>query len=329
MLAFSRSIRFTFVTSLFFTALGTLALPAVGNAASDQSSARFSTVLAPDQKPNIGLTSLSTVPNGIYGSYELDGKIVYFETRRGPRTPKLLRDSDPATPQFEIDVRFMNQDGEPFLIKIGGDAPLDHTWKEVTPKFKADTQAKTDFKLVARTLETLKKLKFIRKFDHERQALLNLTPLVDSAQVIEKIEAAPDQKLSAPSPLATNTYQHKVEIRQKKCCFGLAHHSATIGKYISIGGVTTTAVITCNHGTCADNMALKCSWTSAKPGNRTKDVKNDVTCTTPYNAPSVFGHNSNDDTDLQYRAVRYNNLPSKTGGTCNDSSINNEPTDCY
>lgn len=69
-----------------------------------------------------------TVPNGIYGSYELDGKIVYFETRRGPRTPKILRDGDPATPKFEIDVRFMNQDGEPFLIQIGGDAPLDHIW---------------------------------------------------------------------------------------------------------------------------------------------------------------------------------------------------------
>lgn len=331
-MALLRSIRFTIVASLSLIALGTTALPAAGNASSDQSSARFSTVLALGQELREGLTSLLTVPNGIYGSYELDGKIVYFETRRGPRTPKILRDGDPATPKFEIDVRFMNQDGEPFLIQIGGDAPLDHTWTEATAEFKADTQAKTEFQLAASTIETLRKLKFTRKFFHERQALLALAPVVDSAQVLEKIEQAPDQALSAPTLLAANTYRHRVEIHHKKCCFGFfgfGRHGATIGKYISSSGVTTTAVITCNHGTCANQMDLKCSWTSASPGNRTNHVHNHVTCSTPYNPTSVFGHNSNDDTDSQYRAVRYNYHPSSTGGTCNDISTNNEPTNCY
>ncbi|MGZ8933251.1 MAG: hypothetical protein ACXW06_08275 [Halobacteriota archaeon] len=329
MLALLKSIRFTIVASLYLIAPGTIALPAAGNASSDQSSARFSTVLAPGQEPREGLTSLFTVPNGIYGSYELNGKIVYFETRRGPRTPKFLRDGDPATPQFEIDVRFMDQDGEPFLIQIGGDAPFDHTWTETTTKFKTDTQAKTEFELAAKTIETLKKLKFTHKFVHERQALLNLATIMDSAQVIEKIEVAPNQALSAPSLLDANMYQHRVEIHDKRCCFGLGRHSATIGKYISSGGVTTTAVITCNHGTCANQMALKCSWTSASPGNRTNDVKNGVTCTTPYNPTSVFGHNSNDDTYKQYRAVRYDFHPNPTGGKCNNSSVNNNPTSCY
>lgn len=330
MLTLLKSMRFTLVASLYLIALGTLTLPTVGNADSVQSRTRFSTVLAPGQEPREGLTSLLTVPNGIYGSYEHGGKIVYFETRRGPRTPKFLRDGDPATPQFEIDVRFMNQDGEPFLIQIGGDAPLDHSWTEAIAEFKTDSQAKTEFLLAAKTIETLRKLKFTREFVHERQALLDLAPVVDSAQVIEKIEGAPNQALSAPSLLAANTYRHRVEIHHKKCCFGLGRHSATIGLYISRVGVTTTAVITCNHGTCANQMALKCSWTSASPGNRTNDVKNGgTTCNTPYNASSVFGHNSNDDTDLQYQAVKNNNHPSSTRGTCNDSSSNNEPTSCY
>ena len=329
MLALLKSIRFTIVASLYLIALGTMTLPAVSNASSDQSSAGFSTVLALGQEPLEGLTSLFTVLNGIYGSYELDGKIVYFETRRGPRTPKSLRDGDPATPQFEIDVRFMNQNGEPFLIQIGGDAPFDHTWTEATAEFKADTQAKTEFVLAAKMIETLRKLKFNRQFVHEQQALLDLAPIVDSAQFIEKIEGAPNQALNAPSLLAANTYQHRVEIHDKKCCFGLGRHSATIGMYISSGGVTTTAVITCNHGTCANQMALKCSWTSAIPGNRTNHVNNDVTCSTPYNPTSVFGHNSNDDTHKQYTAVRYNFYPSTTNGKCNNSSVNNQPTSCY
>ena len=328
MLALLRSIGFIIVASLCLIALGATASPAVANAPSDQSSTRFSTVLALGQELGEGLTSLFTVPNGIYGSYELDGEIVYFETRRGPRTPKFLRDGDPATPTFEIDVRFINQDGESFLIQIGGDTPLDHTWTEATAEFKTDMQAKTEFELAARTIETLGTLKFSRKFVHERQALLNLAPIVDSAQVIEKIEEAPDQALSAPTLLATNTYRHRVEIHHKSCCFGLGRHSATTGKYLS-RGVTTTAVITCNHGTCANQMALKCSWTSASPGNRTSHVHNHISCSTPYNATSVYGHNSNDDTDIQYRAVRDNRHPSSTGGTCNNSSLNNEPTSCY
>lgn len=330
MLTLFKTIHLSYTVSLYLIALGTIALPAIGNAASDQSSARLSTVLAQGQELRKGLTSLFTVPNGINGSYEFDGKVVHFETRRGSRTPKFLRDGDPATPNFEIDVRFMGQDGKPFLIQIGGDTPLDHTWIEATSKLKGDTEAKADFELAAKTIETLKKLKFDHKFTHEHQALLNLAPIVDSAQVIEKIEGVPNQTLAAPTLLAAKTYRHRVEIHHKSCCFGLGRHSATIGKYISTNGVTTTAVITCNHGTCANQMALKCSWTSASPGNRTNHVHNHVTCSTPYNPTSAFGrHNSNDDTDLQYRAVRLNSHPSSTGGTCNDSSVNNEPTSCY
>jgi hypothetical protein len=324
-----KSMRFTFVASLHLIILGTITLSAAASAADNQSHARFSTVLVPGQELREGITSLLTVPNGIYGSYEFDGKIVYFETRRGSRTPKHLRDGDPATPNYEIDVRFMNQDGEPFLIQLGGNAPLDKRWTDAASKLKVDAEAKSDFELAFKTVESLKKLKFDQKFVAEHKALLNLASVLESAQVVENIEGVTSQSLRAPSLLAVNTYRHKVEIHHKSCCLGFGRHSATIGKYISAKGVTTTAVITCNHGTCANQMALKCSWTSASPGNRTTQVKNNITCSTPYNTTSVFNHNSNDDTDLQYRAVRYNIRPSTTGGTCNNITINTEPTSCY
>lgn len=321
--------RFIFVASLHLIILGTITLSAAASAANDQSHARFSTVLMPGQELREGISSLLTVPNGIYGSYEFDGKIVYFETRRGSRTPKYLRDGDPATPNYEIDVRFMNQEGEPFLIQLAGDAPLDNTWTKVASKPKVDAEAKSDFELAFKTVESLKKLKFDQNFVAEHEALLNLASVLESARVVENIEGVTSQSLSAPSLLAVNTYRHRIEIHHKSCCLGLGRHSATIGKYISAKGVTTTAVITCNHGTCANQMALKCSWTSASPGNRTNHVNNNVTCSTPYNATSLFNHNSNDDTDLQYRAVRYNIHPSTTGGICNNISTNTEPTSCY
>ncbi len=329
MLNFAKSVRFVRVLGLILIALGTLAMPLGANAASDQSRSQPSTVLVQGQILREGFPALYEVPNGINGSFGLGGKTIYFETRRGPRTPKYLRGGDPTTPDYEIDVRFMDQDGRPFLTQIGGDALLDSTWVEPVPKPKVDEEINTDFELADKAIGALKKLKFKQKFVHERRALLNLAQIMESAQVIEKIEGAPSQPLSSQTLAVANTYRHKVEIHHKSCCLGLGRHSGTIGKYISNTGVVTTAVITCNHGTCADQMALKCSWYSAYPGNRTTKLNNDITCSTPYNATSVFGHNSNDDTDLQYRAVRTNSRPSTSGGICNDSSTNNEPTNCY
>ncbi len=318
------SIRFTFRASLFL-AIGTLAFPSIGY---PQNNPRFSSVLEPNQKITKELTSLLTVPNGIKGIYESNGKIIYFETRRGPRTPRYLRVGDSTTPEYEIDVRFFDEDGKPFLTQIGGDAPIDQAWAESGSKRKVDAETKADFDLAFKSLEALKKLKFNQKLKQEHQAIINLAPIVESAQVVEKIEGVMPQP-SVQAQVVTNNYRQQIAIHHKKCCFGLGRHSATIGRYISATGITTTAVITCNHGTCANQMALKCSWTSASPGNRTTRLNNNISCSTPYNPTSVFGHNSNDDTDLQYRAVRYNILPSRTGAMCNDSSVNNEPTHCY
>jgi hypothetical protein len=327
MLAALSIFRSNGVPCLCLVALWTIALPAAGEASQNEPRPGSSAVLAEGHELREGLASLSTLPNGILGSYEHEGEILYFETRRGPRTPSLLRKSDPTTPKFEIDVQFMNREGQPFLLQIGGHAPVDETWVESTVEFRDDAGPKSDFVLAAKAIESLAKVTFAREFKHEYRALLDLAPLVASAQVIEKIAEGPDSAISTPKLLAGSTYRHKVEIHDKSCCFGLGRHSATIGKYISTSGVTTTAVITCNHGTCAHQMPQKCSWTS--PANRSSHVHNHVSCSTPYNPTSVFGHNSNDDTDLQYKAVRENFHPSSTGGTCNSSSRNNLPTNCY
>jgi hypothetical protein len=321
-----KSLRFIYVSGLYLIAQVAFALPTTE---SGQSGVSIPSVLVQGQVLPEGLNSMVALSNGMNGSYQLGGKIVYFEMRRGSRTPKYLRDGDPATPDYEIDVRFMDQEGKPFLTQIGGDSPIDSAWAEAAPKLKNDEEAKTDFELTIKAIESLKKLKFNKKFMPERQALMNLVPIVESAQVIEKVERVPTQQLGVQPLAVANTYRQRVEIHDKSCCLGLGRHRATIGKYITDAGVTTTAVVTCNHGTCANQMALKCSWTSAYPGNRTKILNNDITCTTPYNPTSVFGHNSNDDTDLQYQAVRYNIRPSTKGGTCNNSGVNNEPTGCY
>lgn len=329
MLAALRTFRSNAVPCLCLVALCATTLPAAGQASRSEPAPGSSAVLAEGHELREGLTSLSTVPNGIFGSYEHEGEILYFETRRGPRTPSVLRKSDPRTPKFEIDVQFMNGNGQPFLIQIGGHAPIDETWVASTEGFTDDAGPKREreFVLAAKTIESLAKVKFTRRFHPEYRTLLHLAPLVASARVIDKIEEGGDQETSSPKLLASSPYRHKVEIHDQSCCFGLGRHGATLGKLISSSGVTTTAVITCNHGTCAHQMPHKCSWTS--PANRNNHVHNHASCSTPYNPTSVYGHNSNDDTDHQYREVRENFHPSPTGGTCNNSSSNNHPTNCY
>jgi hypothetical protein len=323
------NLRLISIKALLIVAVLALAVPLKVSAAGVLSTARFSTVLMQGQEPHKGLTFLMSVPKGITGTFELGGKAIHFETRRGPRTPEYLRDGDPATPRYEIDVRFIDQAGETFFTQIGGDAPIDSVWAEAFTKPKADEEAKADFDIAAELIRTIKNLKFKPQFVHERQALLNSASIVESAQALEKVEGVPSQSPGTSTLAVANTYRHRVEIHDKSCCLGLGRHSATVGKFISNTGVITTAVVTCNHGTCASQMALKCNWTSAYPGNRTNQVNNDITCSTVYNPTSVFGHNSNDDTDLQYRAVKSNSRPSTSGGICNDSNTNNEPTNCY
>ena len=77
-------------------------LPAAGQASRSEPAPGSSAVLAEGHELREGLTSLSTVPNGIFGSYEHQGEILYFETRRVPRTPSVLRKSDPRTPSITI-----------------------------------------------------------------------------------------------------------------------------------------------------------------------------------------------------------------------------------
>jgi len=134
----------------------------------------------------------------------------------------------------------MNGNGQPFLIQIGGHAPIDETWVASTEGFTDDAGPKREreFVLAAKTIESLAKVKFTRRFHPEYRTLLHLAPLVASARVIDKIEEGGDQEISSPKLLASSPYRHKVEIHDQSCCFGLGRHGATLGKLISSSGVT-------------------------------------------------------------------------------------------
>src|SRR5437764_6065613 len=56
------------------------------------------------------------------------GTMISFETRRGNPTPQELREADPSTPPYEIDVRFLDDTGFAFLTIYGGHGAIDSSW---------------------------------------------------------------------------------------------------------------------------------------------------------------------------------------------------------
>lgn len=273
-----------------------------------------------------GFIELVPTTGGVAGIYEEGGVRIRFEARRGPETPRVLRLSDPETPLFEVDVRFLDERGGTLLLQVGGHAPVDPTWStsfEATRESggEADERIRSRFAVAAAVVEKLRWVRFRAGLAPEYHALLGMGPLIESARAI-------DSALDPALPRSSCTYRNKIQIHDKSCCLWLGRHGATIAKNISPSGVTTQAWATCNHGTCAQNMALKCQGTS--PADRCELSSTAPMCSTPYNAFSFSGtHNSNDDTDIQYESVRYAYTPDPQLGTCRDSSRNDQPTNCY
>lgn len=276
-------------------------------------------VLVADQSLPFGVTSLARDEAGIRGVY----KNLTFETRRGPRVPRELRDSV-AAPEFEIDVRILNKNGEPFLVQIGGHEPVDGMWSssfEAAPQGTVSDPAevRTQFEGALEMVSVMHAVRFQADLAAEHKALLNLEPLIRS--------------LLAPAPIGEErqtsacNYRNSIAIHDQPCCAGLGRHSGTIARNIAANGTTTQAWAACNHGTCPQQMPLKCQWTS--DANRCT-LPTVPVCSTPYNALSCCGgHNCNDDSSIQYTAVRLAYLPHPQLGNCNNSTSHYQIAGCY
>lgn len=283
-------------------------------------------VLVEGQTLPRGLTELSVDDVGrITGRFELNGARIAFETRRGPETPWILRATDPRTPPYEIDVRFVDENGVPFLVQVGGHGAMDAEWESSfhtsSPLLEHHEQeVRQPFLLAGKAIKALRSVKFRSDLAPEHRAILGLASVVEKALLTEKIEVS-----EAPAE-ASCTYRHKVEIHDASCCVTLGRHSATIAWNITSSGKATRVWVTSNHGRSAADMPLKCSWTSS--ANRCQ-ISVAPMCSTPYDAFSRSGkHNCNDDTGIQYGGIRGAYSPSPTAGLCKDSSRNDKSPSC-
>lgn len=291
--------------------------------------------LSEDKALPAGFEELKTTAAGVAGSFDKNSTHVSFETRRGPKTPAAMRRMFPGTPLYEIDVRFMNADGEVFFAHYGGHGPVSGEWElsqddslSKLPSVLADKIARAQFATAALALENLATTKFHPYLVEEHKALTSLASLVDSFTVTEKTEEEGSKAVTTRA--SSCSYRNQIEIHDQRCSYcpsSSLRHSSTLAKNISSSGTTTQAWVTSNHGTRADQMPLKCTWKSA--ANRCK-LATAPLCITPYSLLGGSGtHVCNDDTDLQYDSVRNNYCPTGTAGTCTAAGVNGAPTSCY
>jgi hypothetical protein len=85
---------------------------------------------------------------GLSAAYKEQGRVVYVETRVGAMKPEVYRNDAPDAPQYEMDMRFVDQNNNTFYAMRGGDRFVDPTWN---PEIATSRHAKID--VTARALD--------------------------------------------------------------------------------------------------------------------------------------------------------------------------------
>lgn len=76
-----------------------------------------------------GLTVLEADPGSLSVAFRRDDLVIYAEAVRGGATPEPYA-SDPASPRFQMDARFLSDEGATFFSQRGGDEWIDESWAE-------------------------------------------------------------------------------------------------------------------------------------------------------------------------------------------------------
>lgn len=150
-----------------------------------------------------------------------------------------------------------------------------------------------------------------------------MAPLIESALVQEVVEGY-EEKTNSDSSACSD--KHYIEIWRKSTAI-IAEHSGTVAKVLGYDGNTYQIWSACNHGTCpgGGGMMKKCTRTFL---NRCGFCQASPNCSTSFGYKSGQ-HVCNDDTYIQYYRIKYNVTPSKTSGTCSDSSLRMHAPDCW
>jgi hypothetical protein len=280
-----------------------------------------------------GATILETTDSTLAAAFRKDNVVIYLEAKRGGSTAPQFQ-GDPNSPQFEIDVRLIADNGRVFYTRRGGDAFVDPTWG-------AELDEQTELPLSRESNRVL-----FEMADEAATALADDTTLLGerAAVLAPELDAIVEIGRQAPG-----TFDMMVEARIER---GLAMTDVEYGKstgeeshdadlpagyyYIALhaddlenspagyhsatrlyqwAGYWAVAHDFCNHGRCPFENGMPQKGT-VQAGDGYKPAFRVWSCNTPYGLYSDDGgHNCHDDSRLQMASVMWGNGGQKDPGT--------------
>lgn len=268
----------------------------------------------------------------VYGSFvNQDGRLLHFEAIRGEANDLSL---DADAPPFALDIRILNRELQPFMVRTGGARPIDPWWyedqKEAERKEnrsaghseRQEDERLADFRALTDLATALREF----QINSQRDSWI-LSELIAFSDSIRESDLFDEdlfrQALSergSQKAAEAKKYKHKGYIRWKKASntAGLLEHSAFLLRIYTSGGTLKFNLPTCNHGTCSDKDSMTTSCTKEWERSNASIYMWDFMCDglTPYGA-----HVCHDDTELQYYSTKNQNFDSnKAWSICSSPS---------
>lgn len=292
-----------------------------------------------------GMTVLEAVPDtSLSVAYKKNDIVIYFQAMRGNPTPEEYQ-KDPNQPKFEVDARFVADNGRVFYTQMGGDGWVDPSWAD-------DLERQNDlpptavsnellFDMAAEAAEMLDVEVEVQAGDSARSLVPELNALstfgrmapavfaeqkvhLDDYRVRNSIEPleipyGTNGPEDADKSLGANYYYIALHDASITLTLGAGRHSAT--RLYAWSGSWVHVHSFCNHGSCAGDMSQKCLLQYYEATSDYKPAWTAYTCNTGYDAFSDNGgHNCHDDSRLQMASFVYGkNFSTGNQYWCNDS----------
>lgn len=212
----------------------------------------------------VNLIDVSDPSWGLTAAYVKGDQVVYLEQRVGALKPQVYRETSPDEPANEIDMRWVDKNGQTFWVQRGGDTYVDPTWDaEINATFKNPApalQRSADFALAKEAAEQIVKAlpeEFAALAYHPHAFALRPTP-EDDPNLANRVE-----EIEAKRPTTDEGYQDwygggaswwlQGDLYEKKVCYVwicVARHSGVAMFAYAPTGAWTLVINSCNHGSC-------------------------------------------------------------------------------
>ena len=269
--------------------------------------------------------------------YERNGRALTYDLRLGPemQTPPSAEELalDPELPTREVDARVLDASGAVIYLQMGGDGFIDPNWSLPQVDGIDEAARRADIALMKAATSSFQNLRVSPQSQALRQTGIQISKGVGADSDLTD----PSSLLSTQDVLAvggTSVKAWDFQVRKHdlvKFHVKYGEHSAVLLRGKGTKGAVVFSAVSCNHGACANASSMSTHCTSSlfhDDGTHTRFFYS-AGCTTSYSAFSTGGgHNCNDDSELQGKAITHDQTQSTTDGSCSSKALHDNAPDC-